>query len=109
MELKSILLGLEGLKVKGKLDIEINNISNNSKKIEKNDMFVAIKGFDTDGHECIKEAIDKGANAILAQIDCVNKKMIEEIPEDITLILAPNTRYALAIAACNFRDENWYC
>ena len=79
MELKSILLGLEGLKVKGKLDIEINNIRNNSRNIEKDDMFVAIKGFDTDGHERIEEAIDKGAKAILAQTDCVNKKMIEAI------------------------------
>ena len=102
MELKSILLGLEGLKVKGKLDIEINNIRNNSQNIEKDDMFVAIKGFDTDGHERIEEAIDKGAKAILAQTDCVNKKMIEAIPDDVTLILAPNTRYALAISACNF-------
>ena len=102
MELKSILLGLEGLKVKGKLDIEINNIRNNSRNIEKDDMFVAIKGFDTDGHERIEEAIDKGAKAILAQTDCVNKKMIEAIPDDVTLILAPNTRYALAISACNF-------
>ena len=102
MELKSILLGLDGLKVKGKLEIEINNVRNNSKNIEKDDMFVAIKGFDTNGHELIKEAIDKGAKAILAQTDCVNKEMIEAIPDDVTLILAPNTRYALAIVACNF-------
>ena len=36
--------------MKGNLDIDIPNISNNSKKVQKGDMFVAIKGFDFDGH-----------------------------------------------------------
>ena len=102
MDLKSILLGLEGLKVKGNLDIDINSIKNNSKNVEKNDMFVAIKGFDFDGHECISEAIKNGAKVILAQEDEVSKDILKEIPEDVTLILAKNTRYALAISACNF-------
>ena len=43
MELKSILSGLQNLKAKGSLDIDIKGIKNNSKDIEKNDMFVAIK------------------------------------------------------------------
>ena len=102
MELKKILAGLEGLKVKGNLDLEINNISNNSKKIKDKDLFVAIKGFDVDGHEHITEAIKNGAIAILAQEDQINKELIKEIPDNITLILSQNTRYALAIAACNF-------
>ena len=67
MELKAILAGLDNLKVKGNLDIDIPNISNNSKKVQKGDMFVAIKGFDFDGHEHIEEAIDNGARVIMAQ------------------------------------------
>ena len=102
MDLKSILSGLEGLKVKGNLDIDIDNIKNNSKEVKENDMFVAIKGFDFDGHECINEAIENGAKAILAQEDEVKKELIKLLPEDVTLILAKNTRYALAICACNF-------
>lgn len=102
MELKKILAGLEGLKVKGNLDLEINSISNNSKEIKDKDLFVAIKGFDVDGHEHIKEAIKNGAIAILAQEDQIDKELIKEIPDNITLILSQNTRYALAIAACNF-------
>ena len=102
MELKSILAGLEGLKVKGSLEINVNNIRNNSKDVEENDMFVAIKGFDFDGHEHIKEAIEKGAKVILAQENEINKDILNEISKDVTLILAPNTRYALAISACNF-------
>ena len=102
MELKNILAGLEGLKVKGDLEKEIKNIRNNSKEVEENDMFVAIKGFDVDGHEHVEEAIKNGAKVILAQEDEFGKDMLKIIPEDVTLVLAKNTRYALAISACNF-------
>ena len=102
MELKKILAGLEGLKVKGSLDVEINNVRNNSKDVSANDMFVAVKGFDSDGHEHIEEAINNGAKVILAQEDTINKNVIKEIKDDVTLVLAKDTRYALAICACNF-------
>ena len=102
MELKSILSGLEGLKVRGNLDVNVKEIKNNSKTVEENDMFVAIKGFDDDGHKHIKEAIENGAKVILAEEDKIDKNIIKEIPEDIVLILTKDTRYALAIVACNF-------
>ena len=102
MELKSILTGLEGLKVKGNLDIDIKEIKSNSKDVKENDMFVAIKGFDVNGHEHIDEAIKNGAKAILAQEDEFDKINIKDIPDDIVLVLAKNTRYALAITSCNF-------
>ena len=102
MELKSILSGLEGLKVRGNLDVNVKGIKNNSKAVEENDMFVAIKGFDDDGHNHIEEAIKNGAKVILAQEDEIDKNIIKEIPEDIVLVLTKDTRYALAIVACNF-------
>ena len=105
MELQNILVGLEGLKVKGNLDIEINNLTNNSKDVKEKDLFVAIKGFDEDGHNHINEAIKNGAIAILAQEDQIDKNLIKEIPDNVTLVLSPNTRYALAISACNFYDN----
>ena len=102
MELKNVLIGLNNLKVRGNLELNINHIQNNSKKIEKDDMFVAIKGFESDGHEHIEEAIKNGAKVIMAQQDTMNKNKLKEIPEDITVIIAEDTRYALAIAACNY-------
>ena len=102
MELKTILAGLENLKVKGNLDVEVNNLTNNSKNVKGKDLFVAIKGFDEDGHEHIKEAIKNGAIVILAQEDQIDKNLIKEIPDNVTLVLSPNTRYALAICSCNF-------
>ena len=102
MKLKDTLLGLENLKVRGNLDVEITGLQRDSRAIEKNNMFVAIKGFDNNGHEHISEAIERGANVILAQESEVTKNLVKEIPETVTLLLAPDTRYALAIASCNY-------
>ncbi len=104
MELKNILIGLEGLKVKGDLNIDITNIESDSRNIKENGLFIAVKGFDVDGHDYIKSAIKNGAVAVLASID-MDKKLLKEIMNEVTIILAPDTRYALAITACNFYDN----
>ena len=104
MELKNILAGIEGLKVRGNLDLEIPNLESDSRAIKKGDLFVAIKGFDVDGHEYIQKAIENGAVAILAQEDA-KKEILKAIPEEVTLIVVPDTRLALAIAACNFYQD----
>ena len=57
MELKKILVGLEGLKAKGSLDVDVKHLDSNSKNIKEGDMFVAIKGFSVDGHKYINDAI----------------------------------------------------
>ena len=100
MELKKILVGLEGLKVKGDLNIDIKGIDKNSKEIKQGYLFVAIKGFAVDGHQFIESAIKNGATAIMIEEGC-NIKGID-IPEDITIIMAKNTREGLAISAANF-------
>ena len=100
MNLKSILVGLEGLKAKGDLDKEIKGIESNSKNVKKGFMFVAIKGFSVDGHEFIKEAIENGASVVVAEDSSKIKSV--KFPEDVTVILATNTREVLAISASNF-------
>ena len=102
MELTNILSGLEGLKVKGSLEVEVNQIQSSSNKIKEGDMFVAIEGFEVDGHEYIQEAITKGAKVIMAQADKVTREMVKGLPEGVTFILAPDTRYAISICACNY-------
>ena len=100
MKLKNMLVGLEGLKAKGELDKEIKGIESNSKNIKKGYMFVAIKGFSVDGHEFIEEAIDNGATVVVAQ-EGVKLKSIN-FPEEVTVIIAKDTREVLAISASNF-------
>lgn len=103
MKLKEILVGLEGLKVKGDLDLNIKEIENNSKEVKKGSLFIAIKGFDADGHQYIGNAIKKGAIAVMVEEGCDLKAL--EIPEGITIVMAKNTREALAICSSNFYGE----
>lgn len=100
MNLKNILVGLEGLKARGTLNLEINNISNNSKDIQNGDLFIAIKGFSVDGHKYLKQAIENGAIAVVIQ-EGFDVKSIE-IPENLTVIIAKDTRETLAICSANF-------
>lgn len=101
MQLREILVGIEGLKVRGNLDIDITHLDKDSRNIKENGLFVAIKGFDADGHQYIETAINKGATAVMLE-EGVNAELIKNIPAQITVILAKDTRYALAICSCNF-------
>ena len=103
MELKQLLIGLEGLKARGNLDIDIKNIACNSSKVEKGDLFVAIKGFENDGHDFINEAIKNGAVAILIEEGCDLKSF--KVMTDTVVVMAKDTRKALAIISCNFYNN----
>ena len=100
MELKKMLVGLEGLKVRGDLSKDIKGIEKNSKEVKEGYLFVAIKGFSVDGHKFIENAIENGATAIMIEEGC-NLKGVK-LPEDVAIIMAKNTREALAISAANF-------
>ena len=104
MKLKEILLGIEGLKVKGDLEVEISNIERDSRNIKKGGLFVAIKGFSDDGHEYVESAIKNGAVAVILE-EGVDKELIKKIPANVTIVVAKDTRYALAICSCNFYDN----
>ena len=100
MELRTILSGIEGIKAKADLSINIDMIECDSRKIKEKGMFVAIKGFDVDGSLYIKQAIENGAIAIV--IEEGTKLQKSDINEDTNIIMVPNSRLALAKIACNF-------
>ena len=100
MILKELLIGLNGLKARGSLDIDIKNVECNSKNIKEGDLFVAIKGFEENGHDFIDDAIKNGAVAIIIEEGCDLKSF--KVNKDTVVIMAKDTREALAIVSCNF-------
>lgn len=104
MKLTEILRGVQDLKAKGNIDVDVKKITCDSRNVNEGDMFVAIKGFDVDGHEFIKNAIENGAKVILINED-MTKSVLTYISDNITLITTKDTRCALAICACNFYDN----
>ena len=104
MNLKKILVGIDGIKAKGEIDREVTSIENDSRKVKEGSMFFAIKGFTTDGTTFIPKAIEKGAKVILVEEGSCDLKSLN-IPEDVTLLVVPDARYAMAIGACNYYDN----
>ena len=103
MNLKDILSGVDGIKAKGNLDIEIKAVKNDSRKVKEGDLFISIKGYEKDGSDYIEEAVGNGAKAILVE-DGTDLKQLK-INEEITLLVVPNARIAMAKIACNFYDN----
>ena len=96
--LQDILYGVRLTTLEGQSNRSISKIEFDSRKIEKGDLFVAIKGELSDGHEFIEKAIESGAVAVLC----------EEMPEnrkDITYVQTTCTKQALAIVAANYYDH----
>lgn len=100
MELKKLLTGVENYKSKGDMEIEIKKVECNSKKVVPNSLFIAIKGYDFDGHEYIEEAITNGATAVMIDMSADFKKI--KLKPGVTVIITDDTRKALARVSCNY-------
>jgi UDP-N-acetylmuramoyl-L-alanyl-D-glutamate--2,6-diaminopimelate ligase len=83
------LLNIAGIKTPASLiNPEITGIEYDSRQIRTGDLFVAIRGYKTDGHTFIDPAIHHGASAVVCETDpCL---------QDIPVITVPNSRKALA-------------
>ena len=103
MNLKKILAGLEGIKAKGEVDKEVTTIEKDSRNVVEGSMFFAIKGFSADGTQYISSAIERGAKVILVDEETDIRTI--NLPADVTLLVVPDARYAMAICACNFYDN----
>ena len=95
MELLKILKDVEILSVNGQVDIDIEDISYDSRKVKQNSMFLCIRGNTVDGHNYIYDGIQKGAIAIL-----IDKKI--SYKKGITYIRVNNVKESMAIIGKNF-------
>ena len=94
--LKDLLYKVAIEAVKGSTEIAINAINFDSRKIENNDVFIAIRGTVADGHEYIETALSKGAIAIICDT------FPENIVSGVTYVQVKDTNRALAFIASNY-------
>lgn len=97
--LKDILYKVRIEAVKGSTDIVINNLEFDSRKIEMNDVFIAIRGTESNGHDFIEKALNEGAVAVVCDT------FPEVIVNGVTYIQVKDTNLALAYLASNFYDN----
>lgn len=99
MNLETILNGIDYEVMQGEIDVEINKINYDSRKVKELDIFICIKGYATDGHKYIEKAIHNGANVVIIQDD------IEIKDAKITIIKCADTRKVLALMGSNYYEN----
>ena len=94
MKLNELLRGVDILEAAADPDLAISGVSYDSRRTRPGDLFVAIAGYETDGHRFIPMAVEKGASCVLCQ---------QKPDFDIPYILVPDSRAALARLG-----RNWF-
>ena len=95
MKLNKLLERLEYDVVQGTDEAEVTTLVNDSRKVEDGSVFVCISGAVSDGHKFAADVAAKGAAAVVVEKDV-------EVPEDVTVIRVPDTRYALALMSAAY-------
>src|SRR5229473_6944497 len=94
MQLKTLLAAIPVREIIGPSDRAVESIAYDSRRVQRNGLFVAMRGEKSDGHDFIGQAIEKGASVIVAER--------EEKHPRATCVVVENTRHALADLAATF-------
>ncbi|MBQ9549653.1 MAG: UDP-N-acetylmuramoyl-L-alanyl-D-glutamate--2,6-diaminopimelate ligase [Lachnospiraceae bacterium] len=93
MKLTELLRDIEYEVINGDPEkTEIGSVIYDSRKAEKDCLFVCITGANSDGHSFAAEVIEKGAAALITE-----KEVLTASSHDTVVIRVKNTRYALAL------------
>jgi UDP-N-acetylmuramoyl-L-alanyl-D-glutamate--2,6-diaminopimelate ligase len=93
MKLFDLLQGVNANQIIG-ADIEITNLSHDSKTVTDKGLFFCLKGEKADGHDFVSQAVQNGAAAIISQ------KVFEDL--NITQVIVEDVRSAMSIISANF-------
>src|ERR1700681_3063619 len=94
MQLKILATAIPIHQLTGSLDRNVESIAYDSRRVQRNGLFVALRGEKTDGHQFIDQAIERGASVIVTER--------EEKQPRVTSLVVENTRTALADLAAMF-------
>lgn len=101
MQLNELLHSLPAFQILGNADLSITGICIDSRQVKAGDLFIAVKGTQTDGHAYIDKAIAAGAAAILQ-----SNPLPEQLPADgVTRIQTADTEWAAGAVAHKFYGE----
>lgn len=90
MKFSDLIDNVEVLKILNNADFSISDINYDSRKVQSDSIFVALRGEVSDGHNYIESSIASGAKAIICE------EIPKELDENCVYVLVENTRVALA-------------
>jgi len=97
--LKDILYKVDLEHIEGNTNIAIPHMCFDSRQVQKDTLFVAIKGSLSDGHDFIAMAIEQGALAIICE------DLPTDLNENVVYVKVKDSSKALGISASNFHDN----
>ena len=97
--LEHLIQSVKVKRVEGTTQLHIDRIEFDSRKVQKGDLFVAVRGAHVDGHLFIKNAEEQGARVIICE------KIPENVLTTVTYIEVENSAIALGVVAHYFYDQ----
>jgi len=94
MQLKTLLSAIPVREIIGPTDRAVEGIAYDSRRVQRDGLFVALRGEKSDGHDFIGQAIEKGATVIVAERAEKNQRA--------TCVLVENSRQVMADLAARF-------
>ena len=94
--LKDILYGVSLTEIHGDRNREIASVAFDSRKVQKDSLFVAIRGLQADGHAFIEQSVKQGAIAVICNV------LPEKMNQEVTYIQVDSPSAALGIIGSNF-------
>lgn len=99
MKLREIIKDSGVVSLRGNENFEITSVCSDSRMVTEGALFIAVRGFASDGHDYIKAAVEKGAVAVVYE----DESYVEGLTQ--TLVKVSSSRRALALMAANFYDN----
>jgi UDP-N-acetylmuramoyl-L-alanyl-D-glutamate--2,6-diaminopimelate ligase len=96
MRLFDLVKGVANAQYIQDVELEITGIAYHSARVEEGDLFVAVPGYATDGHEYISEALERGARALMVMDP---GKLPDDLPAGVAAVRVRDARAALARVA----------
>ena len=97
--LKDILYKAGATEIQGSTQLAIMSITADSRLVQKNTLFIAVKGLRSDGHAFVPACVEAGAIAIVCE------EFPQEMSDKVCYVKVKDSAYALSILAGNFYDN----
>ncbi len=89
MDLRQLIDGLAGARLIGSADVAVRGVRDDSRAVERGDVFVAVKGLRSDGHAFVTSAIERGAAAVVVEREQAGLKIPQVIVPSGARALGP--------------------
>lgn len=102
MTVKNITEGCGVVSVKGDSGVEVTSVCSDSRKVAAGSMFIAVKGYASDGHDYIASALKNGAVAIVYEDASALERLGDDDCAGTVFVQVESARHAVGVIASNF-------